>query len=39
MEILQLPATECQAPRYKSHEQSETHAKHMRKRQDRLAER
>jgi len=31
MEIFQLPATKCQAPSYKSHEQSETHAKRMRK--------
>jgi len=35
MEILQLPTTKCQVPRYKPHEQSETHAKRMCKRQDR----
>jgi len=27
-----LPTTKCQAPRYKPYEQSETHAKRMRKR-------
>jgi len=32
MEIFQLPTTKCQAPRYKPYEQSETHAKRMRKR-------
>jgi len=32
MKIVQLPTTKCQAPRYKPHEQSETHAKRMRKR-------
>jgi len=32
MEILQLPTTKCQEPCYKPYEQSETHAKRMRKR-------
>jgi len=30
MEILQLPTTKCQAPRYKPHKQSETHAQAIR---------
>jgi len=32
MEIVHLPITKCQAPRYKPNEQSETLAKNMRKR-------
>jgi len=32
MEILQLPITKWHAPRYKPHEQSETHVKRMCKR-------
>jgi len=34
MERLQLPTKKCQAPRYKPHEQSETHTKRTRKRWD-----
>jgi len=29
MEIVQLPTSKCQAPRYKPHKQSETHTKSM----------